>query len=135
MVVPRWEQCLNYEQELRNEAIRLCTEQGRSIQQTLWMACATEHHRMEHWCMLLFIANLSTPSSSLQKRVLEFEKRLKKRSRSPHRRPGQPHQIANGILPPALHALSAPQKGTKGNGKGTGKGAKGKGTQGQPQAQ
>ena len=39
----------------------------------------------------------------------------------------------HGIQPPALLALPAPQKGTKGNGKG--QSAKGKGTQRQPQAQ
>ena len=92
----------------------------------LWLACKNVHHCMEHWCMLPTFANSSTPCTdiSLQKRVLELEKRLKKRSRSPRRSPGQPLQIANSIPPPALLALPAPQKGTKGNGK-----VKGKGTQ------
>ena len=68
------------------QSICVCTEEGRSVQQALWMARAYEEHRMEHWCMLLSISNSSVPNStnrSLQRRVSELEKRSSKRSKSP----------------------------------------------------
>ena len=85
MIVPMWDHRLNYEQELRK---------GRSIQLALWMSCKNKHHRMEHWCMLLTIANSMTPSRSkdisLQERVLEMEQKLRKRLRTSRRRAAQP---------------------------------------------
>ena len=38
MVIPQWEHCLNYEQELRNEAIRLTMEEGFPIKSAPWAA-------------------------------------------------------------------------------------------------
>ena len=51
MVIPQWQHCLNNEQELRNEEIRLTTEGGCPIKAVLWTAYRNEHRRNEHWIM------------------------------------------------------------------------------------
>ena len=48
MVIPQWEHCMCYEQELRNELIRLTTEDGYPIKAALWTAYRNDHHRNEH---------------------------------------------------------------------------------------
>ena len=103
------------------QSICVCTEEGRSVQQALWMARAYEEHRMEHWCMLLSISNSSVPNStnrSLQRRVSELEKRSSKRSKSPR-------ASATACLASATERNKRQRQG---------KGAKGKG-KAQPKAQ
>ena len=53
---PAWTHCLEYEYQLRKEALRLCFEEGFSIQGALWSAYADPQHRMKHWIQLLAIA-------------------------------------------------------------------------------
>ena len=48
---------MNYEQEFRNEAIRLAMEEGYPIKSALWTAYQNEHHRNEHWIMLTGVTN------------------------------------------------------------------------------
>ena len=57
MVIPQWEHCMCYEQELRNELIRLTTEDGYPIKAALWTAYRNDHHRNEHWIMLIGVTN------------------------------------------------------------------------------
>ena len=57
LVVPRWEHCLEYEFQLRKEAIRLTVEENFSIQAALWHAFEDQQHKLTHWVQLLTIAN------------------------------------------------------------------------------
>ena len=49
MVGPDWNQCLEYDFQLRKEALRLIRDHGVSIQQALWAAYADPQHRMKRW--------------------------------------------------------------------------------------
>ena len=97
MIVPEWAHCLEYEFQLRKEALRLVREEGQSIEKALWAAHHNPHHRIEHWLTLLTIANSggtksSSSSSSLnpadqrlqkmEQKVAELQRSLQ-RSRSP----------------------------------------------------
>ena len=44
---PAWTHCLEYENQLRKEALRLCFEEGFSIQGALWSAYADPQHRIK----------------------------------------------------------------------------------------
>ena len=63
MVVPLWSHCLDYEFQLRKQAIKLHRTQGFSIQRALWSAYNDEHHRMKHWVTLLSTANSSSDAA------------------------------------------------------------------------
>ena len=69
MIVPKWEHCLEYEYQVRRQAIKLCVWKGFSFQSAWWSVYRDVEHRMEHWMQLLTIANSSsdlahTPSAS-----------------------------------------------------------------------
>ena len=88
MVGPDWNHCLEYEFQLRKEALRLIRDQGVSIQQALWPAYADPQHRMKHWIMFLTVANLGSQSSqALMDEVALLPKEVvvlrSQRSRSP----------------------------------------------------
>ena len=57
MIVPNWTHCLEFEFQLRKEALRLTREEGQSIWRALWAAYRDPHRRIEHWLTLLTIAN------------------------------------------------------------------------------
>ena len=130
MVIPQWEHCLNSEQELRNEAIRLTMEEGFPIKSALWVAYRNEHHRSEHWVMLIGITNAelirggSEKISQYERRIQKLEQQLAQaRSRSPRRNNSQlalsgPAQLA---LPSSASAPKSPNKKGKGKGKKGGK--------------
>ena len=73
---PTWAHCMEHEFQLRREAMKLCREQGHSIQAALWAAYRNQEHRMKHWVTLLSIAN-SRCDSIPDKAVREIEQ-LKK---------------------------------------------------------
>ena len=86
---PVWTHCMEYEFQLRRDAMKLCREQGYSIQAALWATYRNQEHRMKHWVMLLSIANSRSEGTSdkaareteqLKKQVAQLHKA---RSRSP----------------------------------------------------
>ena len=121
LVVPQWSHCLEYEFQIRKEAISLTRSRGLSIQSALWSVYRNEHHRMEHWVTLLTIANAASSMSvppavasqmaAMQKRMTALENR--DRSRTPA---------------PRQSAKAATQQSA--NSKGQGKGKKPKGSKG-----
>ena len=141
IILPPWSECLNYEFQIRKEAVRLCMEEGFSIKDSLWHTLADKERRMQHWILKLTIANSRQESSKMQKmeqRLATLENRLRNRSRSPRRQQNQralPAPSQHPLMPPqqmlALLASgtqqkgkSKGQKGSKGKGKGKGKGNK-----------
>ena len=69
MIVPKWDHCLEYEYQVRRQAIKLCVRKGYSFQSAWWTVYRDVEHRMEHWVQLLTIANSNsdlahTPSAS-----------------------------------------------------------------------
>ena len=136
IIVPQWDHCLNYEQELRNEAVKRVRELGLTMKQALWAAYKDDHHRMENWQTLLTIANSgdSDKVKRLENKVTQLESKLNQLSRQRSRSPRGNQQKALPA-PQAQLALPAPSgqqnngKGKKGKGKGKGKSCKGKGKQ------
>ena len=59
-IVPKWEHCLEYEYQVRSQAIKLCVRKGYSFQSAWWTVYRDVEHRMEHWMQLLTIANSSS---------------------------------------------------------------------------
>ena len=59
-----WAHCMEYEFQLRREAMKLCREQGYSIQAALWAAYRNQEHRMKHWITLLSVANTRCDATS-----------------------------------------------------------------------
>ena len=107
MIVPKWEHCLEYEYQVRRQAIKLCVRKGYSFQSAWWTVHRDVEHRMEHWTQLLTIANCSsdlahTPSASAAVHNTEVAQlrrevdRLRQsvRSRSPRGGRGQGTQLA-----------------------------------------
>ena len=87
LVIPPWNQCLNYEFNIRKEAVRLCMEEGFALKDALWHVLADKEHRMQHWILKLTIANARQDTSKVQKleqRLAALEKQ-RRRSRSPRR--------------------------------------------------
>ena len=126
-VVPRWEHCLEYEFQLRKEAIRLTVEENFSIQAALWHAFEDQQHKLTHWVQLLTIANAQQACSSdevskLRKEVADLRKMVSQRSRSPRGKGAGKRSLPA----PSQLALPAPPT-SKGSGKKgkTGKGKKG----------
>ena len=39
-------ECLNYELQIRKEAVRLCMEEGFSLKDSLWQTLSDKEHRM-----------------------------------------------------------------------------------------
>ena len=132
---PAWTHCLEYEYQLRKGALRLCLEEGYSIQEALWSAYADPQHRMKHWIQLLAVANSRSSSSNadqqkiatLERKVAELER--KNKSGPPPQRAikGKGKAKNNKGAPLALQDNAAPQKGG-----GKGKAAKGQGNKGKP---
>ena len=88
MVLPRWEHCLEYEYQVRKEAIRLTVEENYSIQAALWHAFEDQQHCLSHWVQFLTLANAQQPGhddevSKLRKEVAELRRAVSQRSRSP----------------------------------------------------
>ena len=133
LILPLWSECLNYEFQIRKEAVRLCMEEGFSIKDSLWHTLADKEHRMQHWILKLTIVNSRQESSKMQKmeqRLAMLENRLKNRSRSPRRQQNQralPAPSQHALMPPQ-EMLALPASGTQQKGKSKGKkGSKGKG--------
>ena len=115
MVGPDWNHCLEYEFQLRKEALR---DQGVSIRQALWAAYADPQHRMKHWITFLTAANSRSQSSqALMDEVALLRKEVvaprSQRSRSSRGQRAQKQPLALKDKPA--------QKG-KGGGEGRGKG-------------
>ena len=49
MITPRWEHCLEYEYQLRKEAIKRATEDILPLFQCLWAVYEDQAHKMKHW--------------------------------------------------------------------------------------
>ena len=73
---PIWTHCMEHEIQLRRDAMKLCREQGYSIQAARWASYRNQEHRMKHWVTLLSIANSQSEGSS-DKAAREIEQ-LKK---------------------------------------------------------
>ena len=132
MIVPKWEHCLEYEYQVRRQAIKLCVRKGFSFQSAWWSVYRDVEHRMEHWVQLLTIANSSsdlahTPSASaavhntevaqLRREVDHLRKEV--RSRSPRGGRGQGSQLALTNFPNKLSKKDwSGKKVTAGKGKG-----------------
>ena len=67
LVIPPWNQCLNYEFNIRKDAVRLCMEEGFALKDALWHVLADKEHRMQHWILKLTIANARQDTSKVQK--------------------------------------------------------------------
>ena len=115
MIVPKWEHCLEYEYQVRRQAIKLCVRKGFSFQSAWWSVYRDVEHRMEHWVQLLTIANscsdlAHTPSASAAVHNTEVAQlrrevdRLRQvvRSRSPRGGRGQSSQLALTNFPNKL---------------------------------
>ena len=118
MVGPDWNHCLEYEFQLRKEALRLIRDQGVSIQQALWAAYEDPQHRMKHWITYLTVANSRSQSSkALMDEVSLLRKEVAAlrslRSRSPRGQRVQKQTLA---------LQDKPASKGKGGGKGRGKG-------------
>ena len=134
MVVPQWSHCLEYEFQIRKDAIRLTRLQGRPIATPLWTVYRNEQHRMDHWVTLLTIANASSSSSvppamasqmaAMQKQIAALQGR--DRSRTPA---GKGKKTAIAWQPqPQLALMNQEPAAQKGKGKAKkGKSSKGKG--------
>ena len=64
---PAWAHCLEYEHQLREEALRLCFEKENSIQDELRLACDDPQQRIKHWIQLLAVANSTSATSDADK--------------------------------------------------------------------
>ena len=106
MIVPKWEHCLEYEYQVRSQAIQLCVRKGYSFQSAWWTVHRDVEHRMEHWMQLLTIANSSSdlahaPSASAavhNTEVAQLRREVERlrqsvRSRSPRVGQGQGTQL------------------------------------------
>ena len=107
MITPRWEHCLEYEYQLRKEAIKRATEDNLPLIQCLWAVYEDQAHKMKYWISFLTIANASLGDNSL-KELRQENAELKKalsnaRSRSPRGKgrgknrqalPAPPQQLA-----------------------------------------
>ena len=106
MIVPKWEHCLEYEYQVRSQAIKLCVRKGYSFQSAWWTVYHDVEHRMEHWMQLLTIANSSSdlahpPSASAavhNTEVAQLRREVERlrqsvRSRSPRVGQGQGTQL------------------------------------------
>ena len=91
MIVPKWEHCLEYEYQVRSQAIKLCVRKGYSFQSAWWTVHRDVEHRMEHWMQLLTIANSSSEVAQLRREVERLRQSV--RSRSPRVRQGQGTQL------------------------------------------
>ena len=88
---PAWTHCLEYEYQLRKEALRLCLEDGYSIQEALWSAYADPQHRMKHWIQLLAVANSKSSNSNAdQQKIATLERKVAELGRK--NRSGPPPQ-------------------------------------------
>ena len=131
---PAWTHCLEYEYQLRKEALRLCFEDGYSIQEALWSAYADPQLRMKHWIQLLAVANSKSSSSNadqqkiatLERRTAELERKI--RSGPPPQRAikGTSKGKRNKGAPLAIQDISPAQKGGYKSKAIKGKGNKGK---------
>ena len=87
LIAPKWSYCLNYEFELRKEAIKICKERSLGIKEALWKVLGDVEHRMKHWLQLVAIPN--APEVSNKHELTDVKKRLaahenrRARSRSP----------------------------------------------------
>ena len=60
MIVPKWDHCLEYEYQVRRQAIEVCVRTGYSFQSAWWSVYRDVEHRMEHWVQQLTIASSSS---------------------------------------------------------------------------
>ena len=130
LILPPWSECLNYEFQIRKEAVRLCMEEGFSIKDSLWHTLADKEHMMQHWILKLTKANSRQESSKMQKmeqRLATLENRLKNRSRAPRRQQNQRALPAPSLMSPQ-QMLALPASGTQQKGKSKGQKAKAKET-------
>ena len=63
LIAPKWSYCLNYEFELRKEAIKICKERSLGIKEALWKVLGDMEHRMKHWLQLVAIPNAPEASN------------------------------------------------------------------------
>ena len=113
LVIPPWTQCLNYEYNIRKDAVRLCMEEGFALKDALWHVLADKEHRMQHWILKLTIANARQDMSKVQK----LEQRLVSlRSR----RDGHGHHVVKPSLrcQPRNNNLLFQQRGREGTARG-----------------
>ena len=139
MVVPEWAHCLEYEFQIRKEALRLVREEGQSIEKAYGAAYQNPHQRVEHWLTLLSIANSgvtkssssSSSSNPADQRLQKIERKFAELERSLQRSRSPRMKFSAIAAPQTQLALPAPPKGQGKRSKGKNGKGKGKANQGQ----
>ena len=73
MIVPEWDCCWIYDQELCNEAMLLAVGGGYAIKTVVWPVCNDQEHQLDDWCMLMGMAN---PGSSSDDKVARHDEQI-----------------------------------------------------------
>ena len=120
---PVWTHCMEYEFQLRRDAMKPWREQGYSIQAAPWATYRNQEHRVKHWVTLLSIANSRSDAISdkaareieqLKKQVAQLQKA---RSWSLRRAKGS-GKNSRGQLALQDSSASSSSKGKGGRGNG-----------------
>ena len=77
-----WAHCLEYECQMRKEALKLCFQESYPFRRALWSTSAVPQHRMKHWNQVFAVATSRCISSdadkekvaTLEGKVAELEK-------------------------------------------------------------
>ena len=118
---PFWAPCMEYDFQLRREAMALCREQGCSTQAALW---AAYRNRVKHWVTLLSIANnrCDTTSDKAPREAEQLKKQVaqlqKARFRSPRGGGKGSRKRSRGHLALQDSTVQASNKGKGGRAKG-----------------
>ena len=106
--------CMEYEFQLRRDAMKLPREQGDSTQAAPWATYRNQVHRMKHWVTLLSIVNSRSDAISdkaareieqLKKQVAQLQKA---RSRSPRGAKGSGKNSCEHVCDGSFAAVNAP---------------------------
>ena len=112
LVIPPWNQYLNYEFHIRKDAVLLCVEEGFSLKDDLWHTLADKEHGMQHRILKLTIANSRQDSS----KVLKLEQRLAALEKQRHRSRSPRRQQNQRPLPASPQQLALPSSGSQSKG-------------------
>ena len=125
MVGPDWNHCLEYEFQIRKEALRRTEEDGLAIGAALWASYSCPQHRMEQLITFLTVANArsdkdkQTKNTALENKVNAVEKQLANIRNNISRSPRK--QLALTEKPWAERSSSRGGK-SRGRGKSSGNG-------------
>ena len=82
MVGPDWNHCLEYEFQLRKDALRRAEEEGLATNAALRATYNCPQHRVEHWITFLTVTNSRSEkdkqvrNTALENKVSSWEKQL-----------------------------------------------------------